>query len=97
MARITVAKAGNAAISIEWNDNNLRVNRAYIINNEPHDIAVSLTDDEGQVLYRQTYAPGIHQQNLPGSARRFVDILQIVTGDIDISLNGISIGLRNPA
>lgn len=97
MGLVRVASAGLASLDIEWRDNNLRVNRAHIVNLEAHGIAITVRDETGELLFEQTYSTGVYQQTIQGAVNRVVTITEIRTGDFEFDLSGLSVGLRNPA
>jgi len=89
---------GCAQLWIDWNDANLRINRARIINNKQFDVRITVSDvDENGVrtlIVTKDYPPGPEDiDNIPGAANRRVTITEIAPGDFELDLEGISVNM----
>ena len=86
-----------ATVSLEWADNNLRINRLIVDNQCAYPIAVRARDANNAVLASVVFEPGQHTRNIPGAASRYVDVVEVAPNDFEITINGINLDLLAPA
>ena len=86
-----------ATVSLEWTDNNLRINRLIVDNQCAYPIAVRARDANNVVLASVVFEPGQHTRNIPGAASRYVDVVEVAPNDFEITINGTNLDLLAPA
>lgn len=97
MGTLIMFQTSCATVSLEWSDNNLRINRLLVDNQCDYPIAVRARDANNVVLASAVFEPGQHSRNIPGAASRYVDVVEVAPGDYEVTINGINLDLLAPA
>lgn len=92
MGQMTLVRSdGCLSISIEWNDNNSRINGAIIDNQCNRDVLVEVYDVNDVAIFSKTYAHGLYNENIQGNASRYVDVIEVAPGDFEIEVYGFAL------
>lgn len=84
--------------TIVWSDVNLRITDIIVNNNnESRNVMGRVYDETLTPMVEYVFAPGETTLNLPGSANRYVDIVEVAPGDYEFNLKGIGFAMLNPA
>lgn len=97
MGVLVMFQTGCASVSLEWNDNNLRIQRLLVNNQCAYPIAVRARDANNAVLASQVFQTGQHTQVIAGAASRFASVVEVAPDDFEVTIHGINLDFLAPA